>query len=112
MTMLVSIQQASDHLRRDTDADDADLTLKIKGASAAVMRYIGDHNLFTDSAGDVAEDSNGVAIDVPEDVQAATLLLIGDFYSNRAAGDFVTVDWFLPPFVMALLYPYRDPTLA
>jgi hypothetical protein len=112
MTMLVSLQQASDHLRRDTNADDNDLTLKVKGASAAVMRFIGEHNLFTDSAGDFIEDSSGVAVDVPEDIQVATLLLIGDIYSGRAAGDFANGDWFLPGYVMAFLYPYRDPTLA
>lgn len=69
MAMLVSLEQASEHLRRDTDADDLDLTLKIRAASAAVLTYLdGGADSFTDSAGDVFEDSNGTALDVPYDI--------------------------------------------
>ena len=38
--MLVRLQEASDHLRRDTTDDDNDLTLKIKAASAAIINYL------------------------------------------------------------------------
>lgn len=118
MTMLVSLEQASAHLRRDTDADELDLTLKIRAASSAVMVYLdGGSDSFTDSAGEVLEDSNGIALDVPYDIQAATLLLIGDFYKNRepAASDSVPEAFgygYLPRAVVSLLYPYRVPVSA
>jgi hypothetical protein len=117
--MLVTFAQAAAHLRRDTTADDADLTLKIEGASKAVMNYIQGPGIdgFTDSAGDVFEDSNGVAQDVPRDIQSATLLLLSDFYNNRTptASDPVPAEFgygYLPRAVVALLYPYRSPSLA
>lgn len=113
--MLVSLAQASAHLRRDTAADDADLTLKVYAASAAVMNYIQGPGIdgFTDSAGDVFVDSNGEPVDVPYDVQAATLLLIGYFYKNRDDNpDGAFERGYLPAPVCALLTPYRDPSVA
>ena len=57
--MLISLQYASDHLRRDTTDDDVDLTAKIAGASQAVMHYCNTNiDTFTDSAGEVFDDSN------------------------------------------------------
>jgi hypothetical protein len=113
--MLVSLQQASDHLRRDTAADDADVTLKIHAASGAVLNYLKDASeAFLDTAGFVPLDSNGDPIGVPYEVQAAVLLLLGDFYSNR--GEDQNPNWgsqftYLPAAVTALLYPLRMPTL-
>lgn len=118
MVMLVSVEQASAHLRRDTDADDLDLVGKIMGASRAVLTYIaGGSDAFTDSAGDVFEDSNGVALDIPHDIQIATLLLIGEFYKNREAKQEGIVDasfgyGYLPQPVISLLMPYRSWSLA
>jgi len=114
MVMLVSLQQASDHLRRDNDDDDNDLILKIQAASRVVLNYLKDGATFLDSFGDVEVDSNDNPLDVPEEVQAATLLLIGDFYNDRE-GSNESAQWVtgnLPPMVVALLYPLRDPTLA
>lgn len=113
--MLVTLQQARDHLRSDTTADDNDLTLKIRGASRAVARYLKTAGMasFTDSAGDVMEDSAGEPIGVPEDVQDATLLLIGYLSRNRDGDEERAFQMgFLPAPVTALLYPLRDPTLA
>src|SRR5207245_838994 len=110
--MLVTLEQASAQLRRDTTDDDADLTLKIKAASRAVVTYLKTPS-FADSAGDVIEDSSGIAIDVPEDVQIATLLLVGYFYKQRdedAGKEFEAGA--LPRPVTALLYPYRTPTIG
>lgn len=113
--MLVTLQQASDHLRRDTTADDTDLTLKIHAASGMVMNYIQGAGIdgFTDSAGDVFVDSQGDPLDVPYAVQAATLLMIGYLYRLRDGngdGDFDR--GYLPMPVTAILQPYRDPSLA
>jgi gp6-like head-tail connector protein len=117
MVMLVSVEQASAHLRRDTDADDLDLLGKIMGASAAILNYIGDGGGFTDSNGDVIADSNGIALDVPSDIQIACLLLIGEFYKNREAKQEGVVDasfgyGFLPQPVISLLMPYRSWSLG
>ena len=107
---LVSIDQASDHLRRDTTDDDADLELKIEAASAAVMTYIDDDDFLRDSNGEFDTDSDGVVADVPAVVQAATLLLLTDMYDNRDGKNWTP--GYLPPAAVSLLYPLRDPVLA
>lgn len=116
MTMLVTLAAARAHLRIDTTDGDADLELKVKGASRAVMNYIRQSLLvgaFTDSAGDVFEDSNGVALSVPEDVQIATLFLIGYMDRNRDSDTEEGFDGlFLPKPVKSLLIHYRKPTLS
>lgn len=85
--MLVTLQQASDHLRRDTTDDDTDLTLKIQAASLAVLNYIDDHS-FLDSAGNVEEDSAGNLLGIPEPIQCAVLLILGDLYADRDGAKF------------------------
>lgn len=119
MVMLVSLQQASDHLRRDTTDDDNDLTLKIKAASAAIMAYLGGDIVPLLSTGEPEEDSNGIAIDVPDQVMQATLIVIGMLYADRDAPDFRdggTDDRLgkisLPKTVHWLLDPLRTPRLA
>jgi hypothetical protein len=113
--MLVTLQQARDHLRSDDTADNNDLTLKIHAASAIVVDYIQGPGIdgFTDSAGDVLLDSNGEPLDVPYAVQAATLLMIGYLYRLRDGdADKEFSQGYLPFPVMSLLNPYRDPSLA
>lgn len=110
--MLVSLQRARDQLHSDINDDDAYMTLLIKAASKAVVTYLKTPS-FAESSGDIPEDSSGIAIDVPEDVQIATLLLVGYFYKQRdedANKEFEPGA--LPRPVTALLYPYRVPTLG
>lgn len=111
---LVTLQQASDHLRRDTDADDNDLELKIEAASEAVMAYLkSGADVFTDSAGDVPVDTAGDPVGVPRWAQAATLIMIGYMYKDRDSNtDGAYEMGYLPKPVTALLYPHRDPSLA
>ena len=104
---LVSIDQASDHLRRDTTDDDADLELKIEAASAAVMTYIDDDDFLRDSNGEFDTDSDGVVADVPAVVQAATLLMVGELYLSREGRFADTSPGRLPPAVESLLYPLK-----
>lgn len=111
--MLVTLQQVKDHLRIDNDAGDSDLLLKTRAASRAVLNYLKDGSeSFTDSAGDPIEDSNGDAIGIPEDVQDATLMMVGYLNNVRDSDpDRAFEMGYLPKPVMALLYSRRDPAL-
>lgn len=108
--MLVSLEQASEHLRRDLDdEDEQDLRLKIESASELVIEYI------KDSANAFIVDGAVVPEKVPERVKAATLLLLGDLYKNREGtfDNYVPDAYgygYLPRAVVALLYPLRIPT--
>ncbi|HUH38763.1 MAG TPA: phage head-tail connector protein [Spongiibacteraceae bacterium] len=128
--MLVTLQEASDHLRRDTDDDDPDLGLKIHAASGAVMNYLKREMMAyepeRDSMGNAVVDSNGWPLPqldssgepVPRfEVKAAVLLMLGELYKNREGeqGGEIPTQWgygYLPRPVVALLYPLRDPALA
>lgn len=113
--MLVSLTQASDHLRRDTTDDDSDLTLKIEAASAIVAGYIDTGaGSFLDTAGDPDYDTSGDPINVPRDVQAATLLVLGNLYMSREGG---TGSEFRPPdpmsqAVISILAKWRNPVFG
>lgn len=111
--MLVTLQQASDYLRRDTTDDDLDLELIIGVASDLVLAHLdGNTGEFIDSNGEMIEDSNGDSV-APDRVKGAVLYLTGWLYRNRdadadkafGAGD-------LPAPVVAMLRALRDPALA
>lgn len=131
MVMLVTLEQAKDHLRVDTDDGDSDLTLKINGASNAVLNYLKTSGVAyeydRDSSGDVVYDSSGDPVYVlnssgdlvplPE-VQAAVLILLGTLYIDRDAQEFVEGgitqslgELTLPRTVKWLLDPLRRPTV-
>lgn len=115
MTMLVSLEQAKIHQRIDNDDEDSDVELKIAAASAAVMEYLKADGCadFTDSSGEVIEDSAGIAVDVPKNVQGATLLMFGYLYKDR--DNDVNKEYepgYLPRPVTALLYGRRTPSVA
>lgn len=119
MAMLVSLQDASDHLRRDSTDDDAYLTRLIDRISDAVMAYVGGDFDFLDSAGDVTIDSAGEPIGVPGAMQEAVLVTIGIFYTDRDAQayregqlDDRLGKMSLPAGVHWLLDPLREPRLA
>lgn len=115
MKMLISLEQGKQHLRVDNDDEDNDITLKIKGASASVLRYLKAEGIadFVDSSGQLPEDSNGVVIDVPNEVESATLLMLGYLYRQRDNDDQHEYETgYLPRPVTAILYGRRDPALA
>lgn len=132
MPMLVTLQQASDHLQRDTTDDDADLTLKIYAASAAIQNYLKDPLLayeyakneygqnLIDSSGEpyLEVDSSGDYV-VRREVQIATLLVIAVLYADRyskeyieGSGEIRLGNMSLPKAVHWLLDPIREPTLV
>lgn len=114
--MLVTLQSVSDYIRRDSDDDDALLTALIEASSEMVVNYLGsraEELLSYDSNGNPPEDSNGVVLDVPGPVKAATKFLTAWLYRNRDenAGQ-AFQQGYLPAPVTAMLYPLRDPTLS
>lgn len=118
---LVTLAQARDHLRSDTEADDADLTSKIQTASDAVLDYVGE-TVPRDTAGDPFTDSAGDLIGVSERVltrlQQATLITVGYLYRERAGSQEYAVPntfgygYGLPQGATALLYSLRRPTVG
>lgn len=143
---LVTLQEAKDHLRTgeellDTQGDadgDADLALKIAGASAAVLNYLKSYrNVWvqeyetdtdgqwvldsnfdripatdTDGKAIYATDSNGQRI-VSDPIKSATLLMVGYLYKDRDENpEDAYQPGYLPAPVTALLYPLRDPALS
>lgn len=111
---LVTLEQVRSHIRSDDTFDDSLVEAYIAAASSAVLKYVGD--TFNDTDGVIPIDTDGIP-EVPEDVKIACLLLIGDFYKNRepTPDDVVGDQWgygYLPRAVIALLYPYRTPSIA
>lgn len=102
MPMLVTLQQAADHLRiDDVDSEESDLTLKILAASAVVLNYIEmDYEDFTDS------DSDGTP-EIPYEIQAAVLLLLGDIHRYRDSSSQSYTNPTLPDPIRALLYDIK-----
>jgi len=119
MTMLVSLDQAKDHLRIDSDSEDSDLALKIYGASKAVLNYMKSASVYEperDETGAVVIGPDGLPVysdQVLFEVQAAVLLMLGFLYKDRDVNaDNAFEQGYLPKPVTALLYSLRDPALA
>lgn len=118
MIRLVSLEQASNHLRRDTIDDDSDLLDKIEAASRAVLNYIDDKD-FLDSDGQIDYESSGEPIGVPAPIQSAVLLIVGDLYTDRDQQNFReggnyerTGRVLFSRTVHFLLDPYRTPRIG
>lgn len=119
--MLVTLDQARDHIRSDTDADDADLRLKIEAASSMVVSYLGSF-LEIDSEGDPFQDSNGELIGLKDRhkkrLQMATLLQVAFLYRERDGSQEYTVPsqygygYGLCLGALTQLYDLRKPTVA
>ncbi len=112
--MLVTVEQASAHLRRDTNDDDADLIMKIEAASDAIVYYLATNATFVDSYGGVDIDSHGDPLGIPDSVRIATLILVGLLYKERE-GENSADNWNengLPKVVTNLLYGRRTPVMA
>lgn len=110
--MLVTLQQAKDHLRVDNDIQDNEIALYTEGASDAVMNYL---TAMDVEASDAYMDSNGEAIAelVPSVVKNATLIMIGYLMRHRDDNEGEAFDrGYLPKPVTALLFPLRDPGYA
>ena len=113
--MLVTLDEAKLHLRVDFDSDDDKITFNIHSASAAVLNYLKDAAYdFVDTSGNILTDSSGTEL-TPYVVKQATLLLLGALYAHSGEDGGAKAQFqmgYLPPAVMALLYPLRDPAFA
>lgn len=107
MAALVSYEQAVHHLKQqgvlDVSPDDADLTLKIKQASAIVVGFLKRPGEWDGS--EDPDDDLEFAV-----VQAAVLKVLGNLYRFR--GDDESMPSPISPDVELMLAPYRVPTLA
>ena len=120
--MLVTIDQAKDHLRIDGDYDDPWLEMMIPAVSQAVLLWLKDESRVyeteVDSNGDtvVIEDSNGPV--VRPVVKAAVLVELASQYRFREGEGVSTVlaNWghgyTLSMGATALLTPLRKSTVA
>lgn len=107
---LITLQQARDQIRSDTNADDNDLNLKIEAASQAVLNYLEDGaDSFLDTAGELILDTSGEPVGIPANVQQAVLVLVDILYNNRGNVEAKNFNY-LPDTVIYLLYPLRLPT--
>ncbi len=110
MADAITLQEAKDHLRITSLAEDGDVYDKLQAATQVVIDYL------TRRAGDAWNDEMAAwtAETMPKSVRAAILVQLGDLYKNR--GDELDSRTAGPtglsPTVMALLMRYRDPGLA
>lgn len=115
MSKLCSVDDAKARLRYDGSGSDFIIEASIKGASAAILNYVSPADPdWLDSYGEpAAEDSDGVATGIPEDVVTACVVFTGILLRDPDAKE--SDSWehgFLPRQVLCLLTPYRLPTLA
>lgn len=110
--MLVTLQQAKNHLRVDNDEQDNEIAMYAEGASDAVINYL---TAMNSEAADAYLDSAGEAIDelVPSVIKNATLIMIGYLFRHRDDNEGEAFErGYLPKPVTALLFPLRDPAHA
>lgn len=110
--MLISLDQAREHLRAQGGDDDADLTLKINAAQLLAQEYL-NRKLFATQAELDAALLAGTAGDMPpmvcnDLVRAAMLFIIGHLYANREDVVTGTISTALDMGSRALLAPYRQ----
>lgn len=109
MIDLVTLERVKQGLLIDTTDDDARLQLLITAASAAVLRYLKEIG----SASFYDWENSTITADVPDDVQVATIMLVGHIYRSPDSNEDGAFErGSLPKPVTALIYSRRDPALA
>ncbi len=105
---LVTLDRAKTHLR-PTDAEtDAELMDRIADASAIVLKHCNTIPAPEETSPDTSIVQMFGSDTVPYDIQAATLLVLGEIHEKREA---VAAEP-LSRAVLDLLRQYRDPVLA
>jgi len=108
MIKFVTLEEAKNHLRTDSDDGDDDLQLKIYAASASILDYIqGSRDLIVNDDGEVIEGAPEL-----QRVKMATLILIGILDRTRnGEEESVYRQGYLPFSVSSLIYSLRKPTI-
>lgn len=104
MIDLITLEQAKMQVNQDGTHKDPDLQLKLTAASAIVMNYIKKSAPLDAWALGTSPET----YEIPADIQAATLLVLGELYENHEASTSNPIS----PAVQALLSQYWDPALA
>ncbi|MGQ7243702.1 head-tail connector protein [Salinicola sp. V024] len=100
--MFVTLEEAKNHLLVDHDEDDADIQLKILGASAAISNYITEPAYVDDEE-----------TEVKPIIKIATLVYVGILYRDRDSEKASEYDNSYPPsFVCSILHSLRQSTLV
>jgi len=123
--MLVTLEEAKQHLYVIHDDDDDLINNQIKASSGIVINFLktkrGLYEPEYDENGDLVLDSNDDTVPVVDssgqklirdEVRSATLIMICILLRDRDGAEMQK--WqtgLLPPPVTALLYPLRDPAL-
>jgi|ADWX01.1.fsa_nt_gi Phage QLRG family, putative DNA packaging. len=110
MIAFVSLDEAKEHLRYDSDADgDSDLQQKIYSASSIVLDYIqGSRDQLVDEDGEVIEGTDAL-----NRVKMATLMMLGILDRVRNGEEETTYhQGYLPFSVTSLIYSLRKPTIV
>ena len=110
--MLITLDQAREHLRAQGGDDDADLQLKINAAQLLAQEYVGRQIYATQAdldaavlAGTAGSTRPMVCTDL---VRAAMMLTLGHLYANREDVVTGTISTALDMGSRALLAPYRQ----
>ena len=99
--ILTSLDNAKLHLHETDPAREPEITLYLQQASALILQYVG-------SQADPLWDETTA----PDDVQAATLKLLGNLYEHRGDDANDKHDTAIWEGVSVLLMRRRDPALA
>lgn len=115
MIELVTLEQTKAMLRVPYNNEDDHITGLIQACSRMVLNYLRlDETAYLNSDGTMDLNSSTLGYDeVPEEVQAATLYLIGVLFRDRDGAE--SEKWtpgFLPAPVVSMLYPLRDPAMS
>jgi hypothetical protein len=112
---ILTLDQLKAHLKLSGTEDDDDLELKLAQAEAIVLGYVNQRVSDADDWSDTV--TAWTSSTAPPEVKAAILMQAGELYRYR--GDDEAADThqkrehgMLSPYVMALLYRYRDPALS
>lgn len=115
MIELVTLDQVKARLKVDGDLEDMNLQGLIYGASRMVLNYLNlDESAYlnSDNTMDLNTDTLGYD-EVPEEVQVATILLVGYLYRDPDGAE--SEGWdkgYLPTPVVSILYPLRTPNIG
>ncbi len=107
---LVTFTEAKEHLNVDHDMDDVKINQQRRQASAVVLDYL-KTDIYETAFDWVDEFGEPIANNIPMEVAAAVLLVLGAAYSNRD-GDAFRSPQLLSQACMDLLWRHRDPAMA